>query len=194
VAANLTSLQESKKPDPYWSETKKSSLVTTDLLSVDRAVEVTFRKVDWSGEQVNVQKKLRKLAQQAGHAEIIGAACLVEAIKSSTWSWLQHALECSKDAPQVDTSKLRSSLLGYNTHGHENKRVNVAAQQNRRGTGEERRHTVPRCEEWRRHAYLDCFLVVWAWQLLAKGAFAATVVPHDAVAFSVDVAGERGHR
>jgi class 3 adenylate cyclase len=55
-------------------------------LSVDNPVSVTFKKVDWLGEHVNVQKKLRKLAQHAGHAEIMGEACFVEAIKSSTWS------------------------------------------------------------------------------------------------------------
>jgi hypothetical protein len=29
-------------------------------------VEVTFRNSDWSGEQVKVQKRLKKLALQAG--------------------------------------------------------------------------------------------------------------------------------
>src|SRR5690348_9837456 len=55
VAANLTSLHESKNPEPYCSETRKSSLVTTAFLSVEIPVSVTLRNVDWLGEQVKVQ-------------------------------------------------------------------------------------------------------------------------------------------
>lgn len=83
------------------------------FLEVERPVLVTLRNVDWFGEQVKEQKKLTKFAQHAGQTETIGLTIFVDATKSSTWSWLQHALESSYAGPHVDTNSSRSSASGY---------------------------------------------------------------------------------
>lgn len=54
------------------------------FLEVEVAVAVTLTKSDWSGEQVKVQKRLKKFVLQAGHAEMIGSALLRFVLKAST--------------------------------------------------------------------------------------------------------------
>ena len=61
-----------------------SSSVTISLLEVATAVAVTLTNRDWSGEQVNVQKILKKLALQAGQAEMIDSALLRLVLKASS--------------------------------------------------------------------------------------------------------------
>ena len=46
-------------------------------------VAVTLTKSDWSGEQVKVQKRLKKFSLHAGHDEIMGSARLRFELRSS---------------------------------------------------------------------------------------------------------------
>ena len=61
-----------------------SNSVTMSLLEVVVAVAVTLTNSDWSGEQVKVQKILKKLVLQAGHAEMIDSALLRLVLKASS--------------------------------------------------------------------------------------------------------------
>ena len=56
------------------------------FFEVDVEVLVTLTNSDWSGEQVNVQKRLKKFVLQAGHVEIKGSAFLRFELKASTCS------------------------------------------------------------------------------------------------------------
>ena len=47
------------------------------------AVAVTLTKRDWSGEQVKVQKRLKKFSLHAGQDDIIGSARLRFEVRSS---------------------------------------------------------------------------------------------------------------
>ena len=61
-----------------------SNSVTMSLLEVVIAVAVTLTNSDWSGEQVKVQKILKKLVLQAGHAEMIDSALLRLVLNASS--------------------------------------------------------------------------------------------------------------
>ena len=61
-----------------------SNSVTRSLLEAVIAVAVTLTKSDWSGEQVKVQKILKKLVLQAGQAEMIDSALLRLVLKASS--------------------------------------------------------------------------------------------------------------
>lgn len=61
-----------------------SNSVTRSLLEAVIAVAVTLTNSDWSGEQVKVQKILKKLVLQAGHAEMIDSALLRLVLKASS--------------------------------------------------------------------------------------------------------------
>ena len=52
-------------------------------------VAVTLTKSDWSGEQVNVQKRLKKFALHAGQEDIIGSALFRLELSASTWSFIR---------------------------------------------------------------------------------------------------------
>ena len=54
------------------------------LLEVAVAVAVTLTNSDWSGEQVKVQKRLKKFVLQAGQAEMIVSALLRLVLKASS--------------------------------------------------------------------------------------------------------------
>ena len=61
-----------------------SNSVTMSLLEVAIAVAVTLTNSDWSGEQVKVQKRLKKFVLQAGQAEMIVSALLRLVLKASS--------------------------------------------------------------------------------------------------------------
>ena len=61
-----------------------SNSVTRSLLEAVIAVAVTLTNSDWSGEQVKVQKILKKLVLQAGQAEMIDSALLRLVLKASS--------------------------------------------------------------------------------------------------------------
>ena len=56
------------------------------------AVAVTLTKSDWSGEQVKVQKRLKKLVLHAGQAEMIDSALFKLVLRASICSSVSAGL------------------------------------------------------------------------------------------------------
>ena len=52
---------------------------------------VTLTKSDWSGEQVKVQKRLKKFSLHAGHEDMIGSARFKLDFRFSIWSIISQA-------------------------------------------------------------------------------------------------------
>ena len=113
VVENLTSLHESKNVCPKVSDTRKSTDATISLFPSGWMVAVTLRNVDWSGEQVNVQKKSKKFFLHAGQEERMEDAIPRFVERSSSCSAVQHTFAEAHSSPQRLTRFVRTVSPGY---------------------------------------------------------------------------------
>jgi len=74
---------------------------------------VTLRNRDCEGEQVNVQKKSKKLCLQAGQEESIEPAMARFSLRSLTCPGVQQTLLADQTSPHRETSSDRNASEGY---------------------------------------------------------------------------------
>lgn len=111
---NCTSLQLLKKPFAKFCPTKKSTDFTAISFEDDSCVAVTFTNDPWFWEQVNEQKKDRKLFRQAGQDEMKFSANFKFWCRVSTCSGVQQTGPWANCSPHAAISaSLTSSVSGY---------------------------------------------------------------------------------